>query len=523
MIWSRKSTGRPSRTAAKHAGPMRLMMLVSLFWVAVTATGAAQTGAADPRLADFDAYVARAGKDWNAAGLAVAVVKDGKVVFERTYGVREIGKPDPVDTLTLFAIASTTKAITSAALGMLVDEGKVKWDDPVTKYIPSLQLYDPYVTRELTVRDLLTHRAGAGNSDFLWYLNDVPRREIIRRLKFVKPSYSLRSSFEYQNVLYSLAGDVIEAASGISWEQFVTTRIFQPLGMTRTFPTYAIARTHGNIASPHWRKGDTLSVITNSPADAIAAAGSVWSSIADMAKWTRFLLDSAKIGSTRYIKEQTFRELFTPQVSVPLDEFYITATLTRPHWMTYGLGWYQQDYRGRMVNFHTGSLDGMVAIIGLIPEENLGVYVLANADHIEVRHALMLRVFDLFLGDPVRDWSSELKTLYAARNARRDSSENATVAKRIRGTRPSLALEKYSGTYTDFLLGKLVVTAGRGKMRVRTSSLLAGTAEHWQYDTFRIHWDNVAAGTDFVTFTLGEGGVPAQVQFAGFTLRRDGP
>lgn len=483
----------------------------------------AQLSVADPRLSELDSYVRRALREWNGAGLGIAVVKDGKVVFEQTYGVREVGRPEPVDTATLFAIASTTKAMTSLAVGMLVDEGKVKWDDPVVKFIPSLQLYDPFATRELTVRDLLTHRSGVGNTDFLWYLTDHSAAEIVRRLRFVKPSYSLRSSFEYQNVMYALAGEVVAGASGMTWEQFVASRIFQPLGMRRTFPSFAAAKRNANRAAAHWLSGDTLTVIEDAPVDPIAPAGAVWSSIADMGRWTKFLLDSAKIGNTRYLKAETFKELFTPQTAVPLNEFYITAALTKPHWMTYGLGWYQQDYRGRMVNFHTGSIDGTVALIGLIADERLGVYVLANADHIEVRHALMLRVFDLFLGEPVRDWSAELQKLYGARSARRDSAARATAAKRVRGTRPSLALERYAGTYSDSLYGKLVVAAERGKLRARMSSSLVGTVEHWQYDSFQIRWDRLGAGTDFITFTIGEGGVPVLVQVDGFTLNREGP
>lgn len=502
-----------------------LSSAVALFLALLSSaeSGGAQIPAADARLAGFDAYVAQAVKEWNSAGLAIAIVKDGNTVFQQTYGLREIGKPEPVDSATLFAIASTTKAMTAAAVGMLVDEGKVRWDDPVVKFIPTLQLKDPFVTREITVRDLLTHRAGVGNTDYLWYLSDLPRSEIIQRLSLVKPEYSMRSSFAYQNVMYSLAGEVVAAVSGVPWEQFVTSRIFQPLGMTRTVATYALARTRQNVASPHWRFGDTLTVIENASIDAVGPAGGVWSSISDMTKWTRFLLDSARIGSTRYIKPQTFAELFTPQVTVPLDEFYVTANLTRPHWMTYGLGWYQQDYRGRMVNFHTGSIDGTVALVGLMADEGLGVYVFANTDHVEVRHALMLRVFDLFLGGPVRDWSTELQKLYRDRRARSDSVRRVTEAKRIRGTRPSVPLDRYAGTYADSLFGKVVITAAGGKLRARMTSQLSGDVDHWQYDTFRIRWDRSWEGTDYMTFTIGEGGRPATLLLSGFTLRRDGP
>ncbi len=491
---------------------------VAMFMLVPFAKGAAQS--ADSALSGFDQYVSRAVKEWNAAGLAVAVVKDGKILFERTYGVREVGKPDPVDTATIFSIASTTKAMTAAAVGMLVDEGKVSWDDPVTKFVPALQLYDPYVTRELTVRDLLTHRSGLNGTDFLWTTNDLTKEEIYSRLRLVRPSYSLRSTFIYQNVVYALAGEVVEKASGMSWERFVESRIFLPLGMQRTFATKDLALRAGNIASPHWRSGDTLTVIENTPTAGISPAGGVWSSIADMAKWTRFLLDSGTIGNTRLIRRETFSELFTPQVVVPSDEFYVTAQLTRPNWTTYGLGWYQHDYRGRMVNFHTGSLDGMVALIGLMPEKGLGVYVLANTDHVEVRHALMYRVFDLFLGDPVRDWSQELQALYAKREARSDSVRKAAEAKRIKGTRPSFPLTMYTGRYSDPLRGVMVVTLDRGRLRARFGQRATGTLEHFHYETFRIRWDNSWEGTTPVTFSAGESGVPDAANFGSFSLRR---
>jgi CubicO group peptidase (beta-lactamase class C family) len=193
---------------------------------------------ADPAQA-LDAYTAKAVRDWNVPGLAIAVVKDGRVAFAKGYGVRELGKPAPVDTQTRFAIGSTTKAMTAAALAMLVDEGKLRWDDPVTKYLPGFQTGDPYVTREITVRDLLTHRAGLGNADFLWYESDIPAAEVRRRVRMLRPAYSLRSSFIYQNVMYAVAGQVVAAASGMPWATFVRTRIFGPLGMTATEATLA--------------------------------------------------------------------------------------------------------------------------------------------------------------------------------------------------------------------------------------------------------------------------------------------
>ena len=401
----------------RHRRSTADLLLISLLLpLTSNAQAPAPRATADP-VATLDAFAARAARDWQVPGLALSVVKDGRVVFAKGYGVRELGRPAPADTQTLFAIGSTTKAMTAAALAMLVDEGKVRWDDPVTRYLPWFQTGDPYVTRELTVRDLLTHRGGLGNADYLWYGSEIPAAEVRRRVRFIRPAYSLRSGFIYQNIMYAVAGDVVEAASGMPWDEFVRRRIFGPLGMTRTVATLRETQTRDNVAAPHDRVDGTIRTIRNASVDPVAPAGSIWSSVADMAKWMRFVLDTARTADGRQLlKPVTWTELLKPQTIVTPQGFYPTARLTRPHWMTYALGWFQQDYNGRAVSFHTGSIDGMVAIIGLIPDERLGVYVLANLDHAEVRHALMYMVFDLWAPDGAgsgkreagRDWSAEL-------------------------------------------------------------------------------------------------------------------
>jgi CubicO group peptidase (beta-lactamase class C family) len=474
---------------------------------------------ADP-LRDLDAYTAKAVADWKVPGLAIAVVKDGRIVFARGYGVREVGKPAPVDTQTLFAIGSTTKAMTSASLGVLVDEGKLRWDDRVTKILPGFQLADPYVTRELTVRDLLTHRAGLGNADVLWYRADNSADEVIRRVRFADPAYSFRSSFIYQNIMYAVAGQVVAAASGMPWQQFVRSRLWAPIGMPNAVPSLDSTRGRSNVAAPHYRFGDTVRVILNASVDAVAPAGAVWASIGDMARWMRFVLDSGRVDGKRLLKPETYAEWLKPQTMVTVPEFYPTARLTKPHWTTYALGWFQEDYSGRMVDFHTGSIDGMVAIIGLIPDERLGVYVLANLDHAEVRHALMYRVFDAYLGNAPRDWSADLLKLYGGIRASGDSAEKRAEGRRIPRTHPSLSLEQYAGTYADSLIGNVTVTMENGKLRIRTSSTHAGTLEHWEYDTFRVHWDFAWEGTEFATFTIGRDGTPSRLDIGGDMLRR---
>jgi CubicO group peptidase (beta-lactamase class C family) len=488
--------------------------------LALPYTAVAQTRPAVDPLRDLDAYTAKAVADWKVPGLAIAVVKDGRIVFAKGYGVREIGRPAPVDTQTLFAIGSTTKAMTSASIGMLVDEGKLKWDDKVTKILPGFQLADPYATRELTVRDLLTHRAGLGNADVLWYRSDNSADEVIRRVRFAEPAYSLRSSFIYQNIMYAVAGQVVSVQSGMPWERFVRTRIFAPLGMPNTVPLVDSLRGRSNVASPHYRFGDTVRAVSNASVDAVASAGAVWASVADMARWMRFVLDSGRVDGKRLLKPETYAEWLKPETMVTAEEFYPTARLTKPHWTTYAFGWFQEDYSGKMVEFHTGSIDGMVAIIGLIPDERLGVYVPANLDHAELRHALMYRVFDAYLGNPPRDWSAGLLKLYGSLSAAGDSARRRTEARRIPNTHPSLSLDQYAGAYADSLVGDVVVSFQNGKLRLRSSSTHAGTLEHWEYDSFRLRWDNAWEGFSFATFTIGRDGVPSRLDFEGAVLRR---
>ena len=269
-----------------------ICLLLILISGAVTAQNI-QTDKYTEQIKEFDEYVEQARKDWNVPGLAIAIVKDNKILFTKGYGVKQLGLPDPVDTQTLFVCASTTKAMTAACMGILVDEGKVKWDDAVIKYLPEFQLYDPYVTRELKIRDLFLHNSGVGNADFLWVDAKTTSDEILYKMRLVKPSYSVRSSFIYQNLFYLVAGKVIEKVSGQPWKDFIRHRIFEPLEMTRTAPMMKDIKDANQTKSHYTVKGNTM-VIENENADEIGPAGSVWSSIDDISKWVLCMLDSSK-------------------------------------------------------------------------------------------------------------------------------------------------------------------------------------------------------------------------------------
>lgn len=495
------------------------------FVVMLLALGLAASPAAQPApLVGFEDFVKQGITDWRVPGLAIAVAKDGQIVFEHGYGVRQLGKTAAVDTHTLFAIGSTTKAMTAALVGMLVDDKALGWDDPVVKHLPWFQLKDPAVTRELTVRDLLTHRGGLGNADYLWYGQNSSTDEILKRVRLIEPAYSVRSSFIYQNVMYAAAGAVIEAAGKKPWAEMIRTRIFEPLGMRDTIATAATLASQPNVASPHDTVDGRVRVIENMSVDPVAAAGSVWSSVSDMAKWMQFLLDGGRVGGAngkRLLREETVAELFKPQTIAPF-EMYPTTRIVKPHWMTYGLGWFQQDYRGRAVDFHTGSIDGMVAIHGLIRDERLGVYVLANLDHAELRHALMYTVFDRYVGRLDRNWSAEFLKLYDGVKHDAEEERKKEEGKRISGTSPSLPLAEYVGTYRDSLHGAVEVTIANGALRVQYGSAFVGSLSHWHFNTFRAQWAAEWRPPALVTFVLDANGRPSSVELLGGRFTRLG-
>ena len=505
-------------------GSMTKRLIFSRLLAATVLSGTV-AHAQSAQIAQFDADVAKAVKAWNAPGLAIAIVRNDSVLFAKGYGLREMGKPEVIDADTRFAIGSTTKAMTVLALGMLVDEGKVRWDAPVTDYLPAFKLSDPYVTRALTVRDILTHRTGLGGADLLWAGADYTAQEIFQRTSTIPLAYPFRSGFVYQNIMYALAGDIVRAVSGMSWDAFLTTRIFGPLGMKNTVTQLKDIEGKPNVASPHGEVNDTLRLIRNRTVDPVAPAGSVWSSVNDMSRWMRFVLDSGRVNGKRLIKEETFKQWLSPQ-NVADPNTYPALTLAKPHFFIYALGWFLQDYNGQAVAMHTGSIDGMSALIGLIPDKKLGVYVLANGDHVELRHALMYEVFDRFgsaAATPERDWSAELLAMFNKQTAQAREAQQQALARRVTGTKPSLPMAEYAGTYRNATYGDAVITVVGDSLRVRFGSAYEGSLTHWQYETFRARWVNRQNGEGSITFRPDGNGRIASLQLLGNTFTRIAP
>jgi CubicO group peptidase (beta-lactamase class C family) len=464
----------------------------------------------------FDNYIQKSLPTWKTPGLSVVVVKDGKVVLKKAFGVKNNINKEPYTTATLSTCASTTKAMTALCMGILVDEGKVKWTDKVVDILPDFRLSNPNTTAEITVKDLFTHNAGLGNADLLWVLG-YSQAEILHRMQFIPMAYSLRSSFIYQNVMYIVAGEVIKKVSGKSWSEFITERIFTPLNMTNTYADYSKIPANASKTSPHYKDkdlGDSIKAISYLDGDIVGPAGGVWSCVDDMSKWLQFLQDSTKVNGKPTLKAETFAELFKPQSFVTASEFYPTARITKPHWTTYGLGWFQQDYRGKMVQFHTGSLDGLVAINGTIPEERISIYIFGNLDHTEIRHALMFKAFDLWsFQDDTKDWSNDFFKLYKGiiDNARKRESEQ--LAKRVLNTHPSQPLATYIGKYESELYGTAEVTLKNDALIVTQPNNISFTLEHWNFDTFLGMSNNWWWGKSGVQFSLD-----AEGKSAGFSL-----
>jgi CubicO group peptidase (beta-lactamase class C family) len=460
-----------------------------------------------------DRVVESARKEFDVPGIAVAIVKDGKVVATKGYGVRRMGEPAPVTPQTLFRIASNTKAFTSAALAILVDEKRIRWDDPVVQHLPAFQMYDPYVTREMTIRDLLTHRSGLGlgAGDLMFFpSSDLSPEEIVRRLRFIKPATSFRSAYAYDNLLYLVAGSIIPAVTGQSWGEFLKARIFTPLGMSRTFTETTALKAGQDVATPHNKLSGKLTALPQEDVDNNAPAGAMISCVADLAKWLTVQLNGGVIeGNRRLFSAAQAKAMWSGVTILPIEEPASDTdpafAATQPNFSQYGLGWGLRDYRGKKLVGHTGMLSGFVSRTAMIPDLKLGVVVLTNGEATAAHSAIANTILDHYLGAPEADWVAA----FAARDRKEKADAEETLRKsagaRKSGTKPSLPLESYAGRYRDAWYGDIRIEENAGKLAIyfTHSPDLAGDLEHWQHDTFVARWRNRSLDADaYVTFAL---------------------
>lgn len=450
----------------------------------------------------LESYIESAMKDWKIPGVAVGIVRNDSVVFAKGFGVRKVGSPETVDTHTLFALASDSKALTGMLLAMLVDDGKIKWDAPLITYLPALRFADDALTRELTIRDALTHRSGLARADLLWAAGwPYDSNEILRRIRFLKPSWSMRSHYGYSNLMYLAAGEAAAAAAGKPWDQLMRERIFQALGMNETSSCVTALSSLSNVALPHGMVDGVVAVVRRSNIAPAAPAGAINSNVADMTKWLRFQLDSGRVNGKRLVSRRNFIETHTPQTVIRIDSAY-RAFNPFTHLRSYALGWQVMDYRDREILTHAGNLSGMAAMVGLLPEERTGVVVLTNLEGNALRESIMYKVFDMALGAPPRDWSKVSLTEQASLDSIDAKTKRDQDARRVMGTQPSLPLSRYAGVYADSLYGTVAVRQENDHLVLDFAPNMVGDLEHWHYDTFRVTWRDHRDGTNLVTFSL---------------------
>jgi CubicO group peptidase (beta-lactamase class C family) len=501
-------------------GVRRAMAMTALALGALMPAHAAEQGLPE-QLQDIDAYVEGVRQEFDVPGIAVAIVKDGEVVLERGWGLREQGRPAKVDAKTLFAIASNTKAFTAASLSILADEGKLSLDDRVTDHLPWFRMSDPYVTREMRLRDLLAHRSGLGlgAGDLLyWPGTDYSTEEVARRLKDVPLSGSFRGQYAYDNILYGVAQLVIEKASGQSYARFLQQRIFDPLGMRDTRFNSDALRPRDNVATGH-AKADfkDLQPAPRMSWSNVSGAGGIYSSVHDMSRWMAMQLAGgtyrdAKGNEQRIFGEDRQQAMWSVITPIPVPKPQVPQLeAARPNFLGYGEGWNLSDYRGRKLAWHTGGWPGMVSRVTLVPQEKLGVVVLTNAETGGAFNAITMRVLDAYLGAPRTDWTAAYAAALAKTRGKADEDWQKHVAARAAGAPPSLPLGKYARTYRDPWYGDVIVEENDGQLRMRFSRTpqLTGTMTPWQHDTFIVKWDERWLNADaFVTFALdADGGI----------------
>lgn len=470
--------------------------------------------------AEFDRRVEELRSSLGVPGVTVAIVERGRTTLARGYGTRDLSKPRPVDTDTIFATGSTGKAFTTAALAILVDEGKIGWDDRVIDHLPDFRMYDAWVTREITIRDLLVHRSGLGlGAGDLLFLprSDLSRAETVRRLRHIKPATSFRSGYAYDNLLYIVAGQLIEQVSGQTWETFVKSRIFDRLGMASSTVDDKSLIASANQARPHARLNGAIRGLGDQvPLDESAGlapnaapAGGLAISANDMARWlaTQLAQGAVASGGSRLFSAAASDEMWQPVVLQPISPAPPELKAAQPMFSTYALGWTVQDYRGARLVWHGGAVLGSLAAVALLPDRDVGLYIAINSEEGELVRGLMYELLDHYLDQPIGQWPEKLRAFKAARAAEAVKAVQTERAKPAR-IGPSLVLARYAGRYNDPWYGTIDIRHGRDGLTMALPHSMGVTArlEHWQYDTFQTVFADKGIEPAFVTFSLDANG-----------------
>ncbi len=463
---------------------------------------------------EIDSLVQKTLKTFDVPGIAVAVVKDGKVIHAKGYGVRSLNTKQKVDENTLFGIASNSKAFTSAALGILVDEKKLKWDDKVIDYISEFRLYNPYVTEEFTIRDLLTHRSGLGlgAGDLMIFpgRNNFTTKDIIHNLRFLKPVSSFRTKYDYDNLLYIVAGEVIARVSGVSWEDFIESRILQPLNMNASASTFSRLKDQSNIIDPHAPVNGKVEVIARDFSEVCNAAGGIYSNISDMSKWIIMQMNHGKYGeglNKQLFSREVQKDMWSLQTIIPVAD----STMYNTHFSGYGLGWGLSDVKGYKQVTHTGGLAGIVTQVTMIPELKLGIIVLTNQQVGAAFSAITNTIKDSYFGIKGIDRISQSHdaTMKYISNANKITDEIWSEIEKQKNNTTAGNDSTFTGTYADPWFGEVVISLKNGKLWFdsKRSQLLTGELLPYRGNTLVVKWDDRSMDADaFVMFDLDQTG-----------------
>ena len=468
-------------------------------------------------------------KTFDVPGIAVAIVKDGKVIQAKGYGVRSLNSKLPVNEFTGFGIASNSKAFTAAALGMLIDEGKLKWDDKVTDYIPEFKMYNPYVTEEFTIRDLLTHRSGLGlgAGDLMFWpdSSDFTKKDMIHNLRYLKQVSSFRTKYDYDNNLYMVAGEVLAKVSGMTWENFIQQRILNPLNMNSTAPSYKLLKDKSNVIDPHAPVDGFVKVIRRDWNETANAAGGIYSNLDDMCKWVIMQMNNGKYGtgqSKTLFSNEVHDEMWTPQTIIPVRG----ETPYNTHFSSYGLGWFLSDVHGYKQATHTGGLAGIVTQITLIPEMQLGIIVFTNQQSGAAFTSITNSIKDSYFGIKGRDW---IKINHDRVLGSNSSAKNITakIWKQVEDQQKNTAKVDpavFVGTYSDKWFGDMIVSQKNGNTFINSkrSFLLSGELLPYKGNTFIAKWYDRSMDADaFVLFDVDTEGKPSGMKMKAISPQTD--
>lgn len=453
----------------------------------------------------LDSYIQRGMQQWQIPGLAIAIVKDGKVVFSKGYGVTEKDKANKVDENTLFIIASNTKLFTGTAIAKLDHEKKLSLNDKVTRYLPWFRLYDTASTRLANLRDMLCHRIGLKTfqGDFTFWDSKLAKDSIIWKMRYLKPSGEFRQDYGYCNSAFLVAGRILEKVTGASWEKYVEDNILLPLGMSNTYMNTAGLAMRNNVAQPHNNLYGPLTTIPFDNVDNLGPATSMVSNVKDLSKWITLQLDSGRYEGKQILPWAVLQK--TRDINI------LTGSRKSPYYPThfrgYGLGVYATDYSGRQVYWHTGGAFGHVTNVCFVPEEKLGITILTNNDNQSFFEALRYQLLDAYMGVPYTDRSKFQWGFYAPSKKETDDSLAAMQTRVDKKNVPAIKLDDFTGTYYNTVYGKITISKnGNGLLcSFQHHPDLKGIMEFMDNNEFRMSYSNVGYGIYPAKFSLKNG------------------